>query len=305
MRVGVDVAVHEHLVEIGAQQLAGGRRGVELGTAQSGDAGDVDTVDPVHHQQTRCHVIPQWLRHPQQRIAGQVPAETVEVLRFGPVVEFVEHRLAELGDPVGQAQAAAGIGQRVGGAGDLREHVKVAAHRGGHVGTLDLQRHHAAVMQDRPMHLRERGGGHRHRIDLGEHLAGAHAHLVLQQRLDVADRRRRGVVLDALECGDPACRHQVRTGRQCLAKLDEGRAHGFEVVDEALGQRVGLAVNGILFRRVAQVQAGHDPGAAIAREHGDDLRGTGKPLHGVVHVWSPLGYQPAPASAPESIPAPR
>src|SRR5690606_6243248 len=78
-----------------------------------------------------------------------------------------------------------------------------------------------------------------------------------------------------------------------------------EIVDEAFGQRIGLAIHGFFRVRVAEVQAGHDPGPAIAREHGDDLRGAGKPLHGVVHVWSPLGCRPAPASAPESIPVAR
>src|SRR5690606_4591384 len=90
---------------------------------------------------------------------------------------------------------------------------------------------------------------------------------------------------------------QVRTRRQGLTQLDEGRPHLLEVGDEALGQRVGPAVGGVLLAHLAQVEAGHDAGAPVAREHRDDLGGAGKPLHGVVHVYSPLRLSAGPRPA--------
>ena len=74
------------------------------------------------------------------------------------------------------------------------------------------------------MDLADRGGGHRRRVELDEEALDRLAELFLDHALDVLVRERAHVVLQAAELGDDVRRQDVRTHREQLAELDEGRA---------------------------------------------------------------------------------
>src|SRR5207253_4127215 len=92
----------------------------------------------------------------------------------------------------------------------------------------------------RPMHLPDRAGGERLRLDALEHVLPGHAELLLHHDYDLGLRQRRNVVLQLLELGDELGRQQVRPSREDLAELREGGTELLErraEADRALAQR--------------------------------------------------------------------
>ena len=74
------------------------------------------------------------------------------------------------------------------------------------------------------MDLADRGGRHRHRVELAEQPLDRLAEALLDHLLSLLVGERRDVVLEAAELGDDVRRQDVRTHREELAELDEGRA---------------------------------------------------------------------------------
>ena len=87
----------------------------------------------------------------------------------------------------------------------------------------DLQGHRPAVGQDGAMDLRDRGRGHRLRVDRGEDLVGRAAVLLGQDRLGLGERERPDVVAEGGQLGRVGLGQEVGAGAQQLAELDEGR----------------------------------------------------------------------------------
>ena len=108
----------------------------------------------------------------------------------------------------------------------------------------------AAAAQHGAVHLAERRGGDRFRLEGLERLGQADAQLLLHDPLDVGVRKRSDVVLQARERLEVRGRQQVRARRQELSELDEGRTELLEIV------RKGPGLGGV---------AGQRPGSLVAR----------------------------------------
>ena len=67
MRIGVDLAVHEHLVEVAAHQRRAQLAEVLLGAAQAGQVGDLLAMDQLHRQHLAGAQVPHRRRHEQLR----------------------------------------------------------------------------------------------------------------------------------------------------------------------------------------------------------------------------------------------
>ena len=73
------------------------------------------------------------------------------------------------------------------------------------------------------MHLGDRRGGQRHRIERREGGPDRHAELALDDRLRLCAVERQHAVLQQGEIVDDVRRHEVAAGGQDLAELDEDR----------------------------------------------------------------------------------
>lgn len=211
MGVGVEEAIREHLMEVRFEEHVGQVRRAELEEHDRAQIGDLRTRDVVHRQHARGRVVGHRLRHREAGEAREVLAEHRQVLGFDPVVELAQQALAELLDE--QAHVVAGRGLRIplDEVRDGFEHFEVVGHLRAHAGPLNLHGHHPPVAQDGAMHLRERGGGERRRVEFHERLGQPHPELGAHGRLDLGERHRRQVVLQARE------RLQVGIGEQVRA----------------------------------------------------------------------------------------
>ena len=82
------------------------------------------------------------------------------------------------------------------------------------------------------MHLRDRRGGERPRLDDGEGLRQAHAQLLCQDFLDFAEAERLDIVLQPRERIGVDRRDDVGTSGEELRELDVGRPELFNVARE-------------------------------------------------------------------------
>ena len=81
-----------------------------------------------------------------------------------------------------------------------------------------------AALERRGMHLADRPGGERLRVDALEHVLPRHTELPLHDGHDLTPGHRRHVVLELRELGDELGRQQVWTSGEDLAELGERRA---------------------------------------------------------------------------------
>src|SRR5690606_35282777 len=102
-------------------------------------------ADQFHGQYAPSAQVAQRGGHQQFRVVGQAFAEPFEVVGFKVVVEFGQQGLAELVDPVGEAQAAADAGAGVGAAGNAGKGVEVGADVEVHARSLHFHSDLAAV----------------------------------------------------------------------------------------------------------------------------------------------------------------
>jgi len=161
VRVGMDLAVHEDLVQVAADQRRRQRVHRLFGAAHIGNCIHAHAGGQFHGQHALAAVVPQRLRNPQAAERLQVSAETGQVLGFGVVVQLLHQGLCELVEPVAQAHAAAHLGQVVGGQREAAQRLQVRAKLCSHFRLLHFHCHLASVVQHRAMHLRDRGTAQR------------------------------------------------------------------------------------------------------------------------------------------------
>ena len=270
MRVGMDLAMHEDLVQVAAHQRRGQRLHRLLGAAYRRDRVHAHAVHQFHGQHPSPAQVPQRLRHPQLRIRRQVLAEARQVGRFGLVVQLHAQGGGELVQPVGEAHPAADPGQVVGGAGEAAQHGDIRAQLRGDVRLLHLDRHLAAVMEHGAMDLGDGGAAQRFRIEHGKQFSDRRLKLFLDHRADLFHRDGRHLLLHPLQRGHVLQRDHVRARGQHLAEFDEGRPQRLQVGDEL--RRVGVLGQRDATRRLAvQLQPGEHSGIAIAQQQPQDL----------------------------------
>ena len=105
------------------------------------------------------------------------------------------------------------------------------------VGPLHLHDDLLAVRERRTVHLRDRPGGERQRVDVVEDVLPRDAQLLLHHPDDLLLGERRHVVLQRGELLDELGREEVGTRGQDLAELAEGRTQLSSAARSALGLR--------------------------------------------------------------------
>ncbi len=133
------------------------------------------------------------------------------------------------------------------------------------VGPLRLDDDALAADERRAMHLADRAGGQRLRLDRVEHVLPGNAQLLLHHRDDLGLAHRRHFVLQRGELRDELRRQEIRAGRENLPELGEGRPKLLQRGAQPLG--LPLPARGAV--RVRLVEEFLEP---VLRRDGGDAR---------------------------------
>ena len=268
VRVGVDEAVDQDLVEVGVEELGGQGAPVVSLAGERAERADVAAIDQVHRQHERGGVVVDRLGDDDAVVGGEVRAEQAEVGGLEPVVELGHDRAAELLDHAAEPVAAPHLGVTVDELGELLDDLHVLDDLLAHAGPLDLDGDGAAVAQHCPVHLAERGAGHRG-VKRLEGLGDAGTDLGGDDLLDRFERDRLDIVLKPGQGVEVDGRQQVGASRQELAQLDERGAHRLELIDELAGVVLSASVIGSGAVRVDLVE--RVAASVLEQERGDLL----------------------------------
>ena len=258
MRIAVEEPVTEDHRHPGLRhQISDGASLLERPTLRI-QIGHLDPVEPLERQNPGARIGPEDPRHANVRMAGEVAVECVRVPRLEPVVELLPDRARELVDKLLRVDEVEGTHSFLGYAGRLIEQRDVGLDLSRRARTLHLDGDLPPVRQRGAMHLSDRGGGDRRLVELREELGDREAEILLDHLLDICDRKRPDVVLQAAQLRDDVGRKDVGPRRQQLAELDEGRAKLVEHLAQMLAALRRLPVD-------------LDPGAASREEVGQPV----------------------------------
>ncbi len=220
--VAVEEAIHEYLVEHGAPDLLGCPRAIHGG---GGRREAVGAMAP--HALGRQHLprgeLPDHLGNAHLH-TGRCQA----LLQPSGIVglDGVRHLVLDLrGEPTDEARKVVpsqGLdlpGQQHGG---VRQDLDIGLDDPAHPGTKDLHRHLAPVLEDRRVHLSERGGGEGIAIDGGDDLLDRPPELALDDPAHLREGNDRPFVLEVAQLGDDGGWKQIRPRAEDLPQLDEG-----------------------------------------------------------------------------------
>jgi hypothetical protein len=170
---------------------------------------------------------------PDALVAREVAPERLSVARLLLVVELLADRARELVDElpgVDEVELAHSVAHD---ARDRGHQLQIGFDLARRRRPLHLDHDVLDVREGRPMHLADRGGGDRPRVEREERAVDPEPELLLDDALDVLDRERRHVVLELLQLDDDVRRDDVGPGREQLTELHERRAELVEHLPQA------------------------------------------------------------------------
>ena len=145
MRIGMEQAIAQHLLEVGAEQRIGQPFAVELEARERAQLGDLGAGDELHRQHARAGIGHDRLRDDDLGDRLQIVADGDEVQRLLAEVELAQHRLAELLEQERQPESPADLGVLVEKRRDLAERLEIIEHLLADSRALDLEGDCAAV----------------------------------------------------------------------------------------------------------------------------------------------------------------
>jgi hypothetical protein len=189
------------------------------------------------------------------------------------VVELAQHAAVEFLDHSRELVLLADVRVLVDEGTDFRQRVQVAHHLLPDTGSLDFHGNAPSAAKLGAMHLAQRGGRQRRRLELGERLGDPDAELLHHDSLDLRERKRLDLVLEPRERGEIGRWQEVRARGQELAQLDEGWPQLLEVVGQALRLRRHLGGLGAVVaeHRVEPGDAHEVRAAVLDQQPGDVL----------------------------------
>ena len=222
MRIGVEEAVHEDLLEQDSRSGHGHIGRIDPHRADALQVIDADPFNELHGDHAGGRKGVDRIRN----MGGGVAGELALAALHGPALDCeVELPLEAALEFTGQRQRFVGSQESdpaLGELGQVLEDVEIGLDDLGDIRSADLQRHSAAVAEDRAVNLRDRGRSHRDRIKREEDFLGRPLIILGEDLLDFRERKRPYVVsqrgkFNCVRFGD-----DVRPGAQDLAQLDEG-----------------------------------------------------------------------------------
>ena len=224
MRIGVEEALDQHLLVERLEQLAPGF--APLGTVDR--LAHRRAVDELEHEQPRRREVAVQARHGEPRVRPEHLAHALDVLRLLQEVELAAQRLGEV---LHERRDVDGAAQRLALErllGEELEQAEVARDLLACARPLHLDDDVVAVLERRAVHLPDRPGRERRRLDRLEDVLPRHLQLLLHHVDDLRLGQRRDVVLQLRQLVDDVGRDEVRPRREDLPELRERRAELFE-----------------------------------------------------------------------------
>ena len=185
VRIAVEEAVHQHLLDHRADEHRAERRRIEACLAQLIRLRDLDPVDELHGDDPLSGQVVVDGRDVDLGEAGHAVREAPRMVSLVPVVELLEDACRELVDDAAEPDLA---GHRDAAFGDRRQllhDAEVGLRLGLDPGPLDLDCHERPVMQRRLVDLRGGRGREGHRVERREQLFGRGAELLSDDDHDV------------------------------------------------------------------------------------------------------------------------
>ena len=216
MRIGVEDAVQQNLLQVRLEELVGDRLRIDVGQNDGVERRELGSVDVVHRQDAGGRVVPNGLRNDDAPESGERAPDRFHVARFLPVVELGGERLAELDDHVAKRVIETAPYPAVDELGDFLERFAVLPDPVLDVGTLDLDR------DDRPSRSAARCTWPSDAAAVGfssniENRGQPRAELVLDDSLHVGERERLDLVLKRVSFEDRHAATGPAWSRTCRA----------------------------------------------------------------------------------------
>src|SRR5438477_584159 len=136
MRIGVEKAVHQNLLEISAEKFLRERAAVEFHPGEAAEVRDFFPVDVLHRQNARAAVIRDRFRDDDMWKRAKIFANRAEVVRFLPVIEFAHETLPKFIEHFAKLVALADGRVVIEEFGDLIERVEILEKRFANTGPL-------------------------------------------------------------------------------------------------------------------------------------------------------------------------
>ena len=210
MQIGVEHAGHQDLSQHRRQQLPGylGPPVVRQRLQQVVGLAQRRSRYPVHDQQrgTGQLRIRPWHAHHRIR---QRCRHGRKVVGLDPVVQLLQQRVGEAAGQPNSADRPRPVRRPLQPVGQPDHDVQVHPDLGRRGGPADLDHHRCAVDQPCAVHLPDRRGGERIRVDLAEDLLDRPRQIGCQHRLQCRPGHRRGIVLQPGQLPHVRLRHDV------------------------------------------------------------------------------------------------
>jgi hypothetical protein len=224
VRIGMEKTVDQHHLEHGIGTASGQLFQIQPGRQRTFQVASGDALDALHDQQILTAVLPVNLGKRNIRIVCEVLAKTLGVTAFQCKIELAPQRFGELPHHAPQLESPRfrHLGFRQ--PRKMPQQSQVGFDARAHIRPTHLEHHRRAVLKLGQMHLGNGSSGDRLDLQIPENLEWRSAQRLFKLRLQHIERLGWHAVLQLGEFGNPVRREQIRTRRQYLTKLDEGRA---------------------------------------------------------------------------------
>ena len=228
VRVGVEEAEPQHLIERGREQLLGERGAVDVRRVQPLGVGQGEAFEPFLHEQSARGELEVDLRDPDGRGGTEQQRHLRHGVGFAQEVELGAQALRELAEHLAGPHSLAERGAPLREVGDERERGEVALHHVPDAGTLDLHDDGFTGSQPGAMRLTDRRRRQRFPLELGEDALDGVAQLGFQDLADGFGVGGRDAVLQLRQLVGDLGRHEVDACGGDLTELDVDAARFLE-----------------------------------------------------------------------------
>jgi len=279
VRIGMEIAVFQHHAQHRVGTACRQQLGIEPAGTQPvrGNARHAD--DFLLHVDAVIGEFPIHLGDLHQRVVGKVARELVDIARLLGEIEFAFQRATELRDDLHRVVAPGIRHFAFQQFGRVFQNAQIGPDHPLDAGTAHLDDNRRAVLERGAVHLRDRGGRQRHRIELGKHVVGITLEGLHQAGVQHFVRHCRHLAVQFLEFGNPVRRKHVHPRRQQLAQFDEGRAEFFQCATDTHRCLELADFAGALpvqhppraLQHAADAQDAHQIAPAVANHHRGDF----------------------------------
>ncbi len=228
VHVGVKEVMAEHLGEKYLHPVLGQPADVGAGGPQPGHVADGHAVYALHDHDVQAAIIPIHLGHVQQVRPLEITLQLRGVRRLAHQIQLIENRLFVLGHDLARTQAAPFAPEPLRQIRNLVQDFQVALDPLAHAGTQHFDDDFLTVRQPGDMHLCDRSGRQRRRVELRKHFGDRLPVRALDDGASDLSGERRNTVLKPRQFVGDIDRQQVPPGGDGLAEFHENRPQFLE-----------------------------------------------------------------------------